>query len=131
MKYQGTVAQIKTIQDAMLKTNLCWVFDKKGWWPGPIGSHDPGTPKIDVKLSVVDKAVKHMNGWHYYVSFHYETRNDQAEMWVLDSETGRFIKMFDNLFHLFGELTPVKLPDKEAEGVKQQYQMNKVLKQEA
>lgn len=121
MKYQGNIAQVKAIQDEIQKTKFSFTDRVTGWRGEP--GIEPSS-LYQVRLTLQDTSSKFLNGYLFYISFKYMQREDKAELWIKDEDTGRLFKVFPQVVPLWGALTAIKLPEKEAQVTRESYRMN-------
>jgi hypothetical protein len=118
MKYQGTIQDVKAVQDSIQKTSLYLVRDKTGF-AGGFGVEPSSL--YSIKLSLLDKSNK-QHEFLFYISFNYQHRDNLAELWIEDKHVGRMFKVFPDIMPLFCKLTPIILPEKTANIVQSKYQ---------
>ena len=120
MKYQGTILEVKAVQEAIQKTRLCWISKETG----RTGEPDAGPSTFyTIRLTLEDRKGG-IPGFLFFISFNYRHRDDYAELWIKDEDTGRLIKVFPQVLPLFGKLSPIFLPEKAAQVSRDSYQLS-------
>jgi len=109
MKYSGTIEQMKGIEKIIRDTKLFYVADQTGW-KGQFGI--PSTTHRTIKLMFADRTSQRV---FYPISFNYQERDNYAELWVKDEDTGRLFKVFPGIMPLFGQLKQVLLAPEQVE----------------
>ena len=125
VKYQGNIAQVEAVQKAIQATKYAFL-DKRTGWKGEAGIEPSSLYRV--RLIWFDNSGRTLKEWAYYISFEYEQRDDKAELWIKDEDTGRLIKVFPQVLPLLGQLTPIKLPEAEAQIAQEKYRMNQILR---
>jgi hypothetical protein len=135
MKYQGSISEVQAIQSAMQAEKFICFVDKKTGFSGLPGVEPSSLYTIRLVLEDKSCTVKNtylpLHGWLFFVSFNYKHRENSAEMWVKDEDTGRMLKVFPQILPLFGKLKAIKLEEKEAQIVREHYQVEKIIRSEA
>ncbi len=134
MKYQGSIAEVKAIQDEIQKTKLYFVSDDRpdGWELVPNQGVEPTL--YTVKLTLLDKSQKFLysNGKHegylFYISFNYRKRDNYGQVWIRDEDTGRLFKVFPGLHKLLATLNQVILPDEQVRITQEKYRIEQELR---
>lgn len=122
MKYQGSLTEVKAVEDTLKANTKACAVDRRTGWQEELGIKHPST-FFNVRLILQDSTLPKFNDFYFYISFNYRQRDDYAECWIEDRHVGRMFKVFPDVLPLFGKLKPIILPEKVAQLSQEHYQM--------